>query len=50
MPGHFPKAPQTPRRLHGHARWTGALARRKDGSTFPVDIMLSPLSLAELKA
>ena len=47
MPGQFPKAPGK-RRAGSMATAVGLelLARRKDGSKFPVDIMLSSLSLA----
>ena len=47
MPGQFPKAPG--KRRAGSPATTVALellARRKDGSTFPVDVMLNPVSLA----
>ena len=47
MPGKFPEAPGK-RRAGSMAAAVGLelLARRKNGSRFPVDIMLSPLSLA----
>ena len=44
IPGHFPKGPVKRARLLGTAAGLELLARRKDGSTFPVEIMLSPLS------
>ena len=47
MPGQFPKAPGKRRAgLMGTAVGLELLARRKDGSKLPVDINLSPLSLA----
>jgi two-component system CheB/CheR fusion protein len=45
MPGQFPKAPGK-RRTNSTAIGLELVGRRKDGSKFPVDIMLSPLSLA----
>ena len=47
IPGQFPKAPAK-RRADSVAAPAGLelLARRKDSSTFPVEIMLSPLGLA----
>jgi PAS domain S-box-containing protein len=45
MPRQFPRAPGN-RRAGSTAVALELLARRKDGSTLPVDIMLNPLSLA----
>ena len=45
MPGQFPRAPGN-RRAGSTAVALELLARRKDGSMLPVDIMLNPLSLA----
>ncbi len=46
MPGQFPKAPGKRRAGSLAAVALELVARRKDGSTLPVDIMLNPLSLA----
>ena len=46
IPGRFPGGNETARRLRGAAAGLELLARRKDGSKLPVEISLSPLSLA----